>query len=101
MTLPAGNVTNDAAHSYTYDSENRLASVDGGATGQYAYDASNQRSKKVAGDATTHCIWEGSKVIARYDGTMGLVNSEYVYSGSRMVAKISSGVTQYFLSDRA
>src|SRR5262245_19578861 len=27
---PNGNVTNDGVHSYTYDSENRIVSVDGG-----------------------------------------------------------------------
>ena len=35
-----GNVTNDGVHSYTYDSENRLVSVDSGAT--YAYDQHRQ-----------------------------------------------------------
>lgn len=39
-------------------------------------------------------------MIAKYDGSTGAVNSEYFYSGSRMIAKVSSGVTQYFLSDR-
>jgi RHS repeat-associated protein len=74
--------------------------VDGGATGQYAYDPSNRRYKKVTGGATTHYIWQGSHVVAEYDGSSGAVTVEYVYSGSRLIAKVSSGATQYFLSDR-
>jgi RHS repeat-associated protein len=95
-----GNVTNDGQHSYAYDAENRLASVDGGATGQYSYDLSNRRYKKVAGGATTHYVSQGSQVIAEYDGSTGTVTAEYVYSGSLMIAKIAGGATQYFLSDR-
>ncbi len=74
--------------------------MDGCATAQYAYDPSNRRYKKVTGGATTHYIWEGSQVIAEYDGSIGAVTAEYVYFGSRMLAKVASGVTQYFLSDR-
>lgn len=33
-----GNVTNDGAHTCTYDAENRIVSVDGGSTATYAYD---------------------------------------------------------------
>lgn len=96
----AGNLTNDGAHSYTYDAENRIVSVDGGATAQYAYDTSNQRYKKVTGGATTNYVWQGSQVIAEHNGSTGAVLTDYVYSGSRMTAKVASGTTQYFLSDR-
>jgi RHS repeat-associated protein len=96
----AGNVTNDGAHSYTYDGENRIVSVDGGATGQYGYDLSNQRYKKVTGGATTHYIWQDSEVIAQHNGSTGAVLVDYVYSDDRMIAKVESGTTQYFLSDR-
>jgi RHS repeat-associated protein len=97
---PAGNLVWAEGHSYTYDAENRLVSVDGGATGQYSYDPSNRRYKKVTGGVTTHYIWQRSQVIAEYDGSGGTVTAEYVYSGSRMIAKIASGTSQYFLGDR-
>ncbi|MFY9553129.1 MAG: discoidin domain-containing protein [Blastocatellia bacterium] len=96
----SGNVNSDGVHNYQYDAENRLVNVDGGATGQYAYDLANQRYKKVAGGATTHYIWQSSQVIAEYDGNTGAVQVDYVYSGSRMIAKVASGATQYFLYDR-
>ena len=59
-----GNVTNDG-HSYSYDSENRVMSVDGTAA-TYAYDSINRRVKKTVGSTTTYYIWEGGSVIAEY-----------------------------------
>src|SRR5258708_6118350 len=42
----AGNMTNDGRHTYTYDAENRLLQVDGGATASYVYDALGHRVEK-------------------------------------------------------
>jgi len=95
----AGNVTNDGVHTYQYDAENRMVSVDGGATAQYSYDQNNRRIKKVIGSAITHCVWEVSQVIAEHDGNTGGVIVDYVYFGSQMIAKVSGGATQYFLGD--
>src|SRR5205085_5116669 len=66
-----GNVTNDGLHSYAYDSENRLVSVDGGATATYAYDQQNRRYKKTVGSTVTHYVWEASQVVAEYNGSTG------------------------------
>jgi RHS repeat-associated protein len=96
----AGNVTNDGAHSYTYDAENRLVSVDGGSTAVYGYNHANRRIKKTVGGVTTHCVWEGNQIIAENTASSGAVNVEYVSSGGRMVASIASGVTRYYLNDQ-
>jgi RHS repeat-associated protein len=112
----AGNVTNDGVHSYTYDVENRVVSVDGGATAQYRYDHKNRRVCKIIGSSWTHYIWEGSRVIAEHDATTAYstnptyqVNSarlDYIYSGARMIrsrqraSSTSPWVTQYYLTDR-
>src|SRR5262249_21744916 len=96
----AGNLTNDGSHTYTYDSENRLVSVDGGATASYAYDQQNRRIKKVVGSSVTQYVWQGGQVMAEYNGSTGALQVEYIYSGGRMIANIAGGVTNYFLSDR-
>jgi RHS repeat-associated protein len=95
----AGNVTCDGQHSYFYDSENRLTSVDGGAAG-YAYDQQNRRYKKTVGSTVTHVVWQGSQVMSEHNGSTGAALVDYIYSGGRMIAKIASGTTSYFLSDR-
>jgi len=96
----AGNVTNDGVHAYAYDSENRVVSVDGGATASYAYDNQNRRYKKTVGSTATHYVWESSQVIAEHNGSTGAVLIDYVYSGGRMIATVASGSTQYLLFDR-
>ena len=96
----SGNCTNDGAHSYTYDGEDRQVSVDSGATSTSAYDSNNRRVKKVAGGVTTHCVWEGAQVIAEYNGSNGALISEYIFAGSRMVARDQSGVLKYYHQDR-
>jgi RHS repeat-associated protein len=95
----AGNVTGDGAHSYSYDAENRVVSVDGGGTAQYSYDHRNWRVKKIAG-ATTHYIWERGQVIAEHNASTGAVQVDYLYAGGRMIAKESGGSRQYPISDR-
>ncbi len=69
----AGNVTNDGVHSYGYDSENRIVSVDGGSTASYAYDHQNRRYKKTIGSTVTHYVWQGSQVLAEHNGSTGAV----------------------------
>lgn len=96
----AGSVTNDGVHTYQYDGAKRIVTVDGGATAQYAYDQNNRRVKKTVGSAVTHYVWEGSQVVAEHEGSTGAVIVDYVYAARRMIANVSSGTTQYFLSDR-
>jgi RHS repeat-associated protein len=99
----AGNLTNDGAHTYVYDAENRVVSVDGGTTGQYWYDYRNRRIVKQAGTAKTDYLWDGDQVIEEHDGSSsnaGALLVRYIYSGGTMIAKVATGTTQYFLSDR-
>ena len=95
----AGNVTNDGVHSYGYDSENRLVSVDSGSTATYIYDHQNRRYKRPSASTVTHYVWLGSQVLAEHNGSTGAVMTDYVYYGSRMIARVS-GTAQYFLTDR-
>lgn len=58
----AGNMTTDGFHNYTYDAENRIATVDGGAT-TYVYDANGQCVRKTVGGRAriTFTIWPGTR----------------------------------------
>ena len=96
----AGNVTNDGVHTYQYDSENRIVSVDSGSTASYAYDHQNRRYKTTVGSTVTHYIWEDSQVLAEHNGSTGAVLVDYIIGSGRIYAKVASGTTSYFLSDR-
>jgi RHS repeat-associated protein len=111
-----GNVTNDGVHSYTYDAENRVVNVDGGATAQYRYDHQNRRVTKIVGSSWTHYIWDGSQVIGEHDATTAYSTNptyqvssarlDYIYSGARMIntrqrtSSTGPWTTRYYLSDR-
>ncbi|MEK6304510.1 MAG: RHS repeat-associated core domain-containing protein [Acidobacteriota bacterium] len=111
-----GNVTYDGLHTYTYDAENRVVSVDSGATAQYRYDHQNRRVTKIVGSSWTHYVWQGSQVIGEHDATTAYSTNppyqvksarlDYVYSGGRMIQSrqraSSTGpwTSRYFLSDR-
>jgi hypothetical protein len=85
----AGNVTDDDSHTYSYDAENRLVSVDGGSTATYVYDHQNRRVKTASG-SSTHYVWEGYQVLAEHNASTGAVLIDYVYAGSQMIAKEDS-----------
>jgi RHS repeat-associated protein len=96
----AGNLTSDGVHTYQYDGENRLRTVDGGATAAYAYDYNNCRFSRTAGGAATHYIWDDGQVLAEHNAATGAVLVDYIPTGNTPLAKIASGVTNYFVSDR-
>jgi RHS repeat-associated protein len=91
-----GNVTNDGAHSYQYDGENRLVKVDNGSTAVNTYDAANRRVKKVSAAGTTWYVWEGGQVIAEYGAVpVGASNIRYYHPdrlSTRMITDESGGV---------
>src|SRR6185437_14546679 len=49
-----GNVISDGFHSYSYDAENNLISIDGGATATFVYDALNERVKVSTAQGTQY-----------------------------------------------
>ncbi len=96
-----GNLINDGVHVYTYDAENRLRTVDWGTSNQasYVYDYANRRIKKYTNAAITYYAWQGNQVIGEYDST-GATVYNYVYSGIRLIARMGSGLINWYLSDR-
>lgn len=53
----AGNLINDSTHSYKYDADGNLISVDNGATASYVYDALNRRVRVQTASATNEYIY--------------------------------------------
>jgi RHS repeat-associated protein len=102
----AGNVTNDGLHSYQYDAENRVKSVDWASTGSYRYDYKNRRIKKTAGTVANHYIWDGSHVLAEHNVNTGAQIVDYVFVNDRFIGAGagssygSSSVFSYYLSDQ-
>jgi len=69
----------------TYEGENRMTAVTGGAAASYTYDGNGTRVvRSVTGGATTVSIFSGSSVIAEYDNgaAPSAPSREYVYNGA-------------------
>ena len=95
----AGNMTADGNHTYTYDAENRLTTVDGGATATYVYDAEGQRVLKTTGGVTTAYLYDPlGNVVAETNGGDTL-NIGYVYAGSQLVAQYKNSTTYFIHKD--
>src|ERR1700687_3065450 len=101
----AGNMTNDAQNTLTYDAANHIISTASGfASGSYTYDGNGLRVKRVAAGgvtANTVYVFSGSKVIAEYDNgaAVSTPSREYIYSGSQLVATIEGTTTTYHHPD--
>ncbi|MBO0613078.1 RHS repeat protein [Thiothrix fructosivorans] len=94
-----GNLLNDGTHAYTYNAQNRLASVDG--TTAYTYNADDQRVKKTTPTGTTLYAWDNERIIGEYDQNgAGQQASETVYFGSTPVAVIQNGNVYRIYADQ-
>jgi RHS repeat-associated protein len=80
----AGDLLNDTFHSYAYDGESRITTVDG--TGPtYTYGADGQRSRKDAGGDYTEYVYFGGQAIAETNSVGDW--SDYVFAGGQRVVK--------------
>lgn len=58
-----GNLSQDDHHTYTYDFDNHLISVDNGNTAIYVYDALGRRIRKQIGSAVVNYYYAGDQII--------------------------------------
>jgi RHS repeat-associated protein len=83
----AGNVIQDGVHSYQYDAENNLISVDNGSTATYVFDALNHRVKAVVNGITERYGFDtaGRRSTTWQDNSTNLTMAQY-YAGSQPIA---------------
>ncbi|HSR54087.1 MAG TPA: RHS repeat-associated core domain-containing protein, partial [Acidobacteriota bacterium] len=83
----AGNVLGDTRHSYAFDANNKIVSMDSG-TATYAYDAQGSRVKKTVGGAITYYFW-GHEYVSGW-------SKFHIFLGGRKLAEYSGGTTRFF-----
>src|SRR5713226_7948449 len=98
----AGNLLNDTLHSYTYDAENKISTVD--SVSAYVYDGEGQRVRKLIGENTRFVYGIGGKLVAEFDGSTGSLTKEYVYGAGGLLATIeptsvNTNGTRYVVTD--
>ncbi|MEK7254087.1 MAG: RHS repeat-associated core domain-containing protein, partial [Bacteroidota bacterium] len=96
-----GNLLADGLHTYSYDFENRLSAIDGGATGKYFYDALGRRILKVVGADSTFFFYAETKVIEEL-GNGGALEAAYVFGEKAdEVLTMERGGNRYFFYQNA
>jgi len=77
-----GNLTSDGSRSYVYDFLNRIVSGSGGGapSATLAYDPQDRLHSIASNGQTTRFLYDGSRVIAEYDGSGNLLR-RYVHGG--------------------
>jgi len=87
--------------SYTYDFDNRLTKVTQNSSplGNYTYSATGIRIQKIESGLTTAYLNRGVSVLYEKQTSGGSTVNDYVYLGSRMLAKLSGGSIYYFHQD--
>jgi RHS repeat-associated protein len=98
----AGNLIADGSHTYTFDAENRIIKVDGGATASYAYNADGLRTEKKIGTTVRDYVYEVSgEVVAEFgSGCSGVCwNAGYVHFGGQVAAEYRNATTYFFHKD--
>lgn len=76
-----GNMTSDGTHTYQYNYNNRLVSVDNGQTATYKYDALNRRIQKVVVEpveTTINYYYSGDQAIEERDAN-NAVQATYIF----------------------
>jgi len=100
--IPAGNMTHDASHSYTYDAENRLIKVDSGNTATYVYDALGRRARKTVGSTTTDYVYDPSgNVLAEVTNVCAPIcwAAFYANMNGQPIAEYKNDTTYFFHRD--
>jgi RHS repeat-associated protein len=95
----AGNLLNDGVHNYTYDAENRISTVDGGATASYVYDAEGRRVRKTVGGVSSDYLFDLAGHQITILNSSGGWNRGEIYAGGRHLATYVSSTTFFNHSD--
>jgi RHS repeat-associated protein len=95
----AGDMIGDGIHTYQYDGEGRLASLDSGSTATYVYDAGGTRVRRiVSGVAYDEVLDLTGHVISDFLVSNGAWNRGEVYAGGMHVATyMPSTANTYFV----
>jgi RHS repeat-associated protein len=64
-----GNLTHDGVKTYVWNERNQLASISGGVTASFQYDAAGRRLAKTVSGATTKFLYDGIDPIQELNGT--------------------------------
>lgn len=89
----AGDLTSDGVHTYQYNAEGQMISVDNGSTATYLYDALGNRVRKVSGGYTLDSQYdiEGRQVAYGNTSPSFVTWQDFLYAGGRFMGYYGAG----------
>jgi RHS repeat-associated protein len=91
-----GNLKTDSIHTYTYDAEGNLTTVDGGATAKYTYNALNQRVRVDVGATAQEFVFNpNGQRTSIWDGNDGQLIQGQAYWGIQPLEFYSDGFAHF------
>ncbi len=96
----AGNLLGDGVHTYAYDAENRLISVDGGNTASYIYNAEGRRVQKKTAAQVEYLYDVNGNIMTELSST-GVWNRGEVFANGQHLATYLGGTTGTTYFDHA
>jgi len=94
----AGNLLGDGTHTYAYDAENRLISVDNGNTASYVYDAEGRRVQKTA-TAQVEYVYDLNGNTVTELSSAGAWNRGEIFANGQHIATYNNGTTYFNHAD--
>lgn len=95
-----GNLTSDGTNGYTWDARGQLASIAGGVTASYAYDAFGRRVRKTVGASTTQFLYDGLNPIQELSaGGSPTANLLTGLGTDQYFSRTEDGASRSFLTD--
>ena len=94
----AGNLLGDGTHTYAYDAENRLVSVDSGNTASYVYDAEGRRVQKKT-TAQVEYLYDLNGNIVTELSSAGAWNRGEIFANGQHMATYNNGTTYFDHAD--
>jgi RHS repeat-associated protein len=92
----AGNMTYDGTHSYTYDAEGNIVTVDGGSTATYVYNALNQRVRSLVGSTPAEFVFNaGGQRVSEWNASTHVQIKGHYYWGGTPVAYYDTSATHF------
>jgi RHS repeat-associated protein len=84
----AGNQTNDGLHNYTFNAENQITQMDGGAA-SYAHDGEGRRMKKTVGSETTYYFYGPGGLLCEFTTSNTISSATSASSTDRKLHRTS------------
>ncbi len=92
----AGNLTFDGQHTYQYDAEGNVLTMDGGNTAQYTYDAMNRRAREQTANSTFEYVFDfAGKHVSRWNVLLNSFGDEgrIYWDGKPLAVRAFNGQT--------